>query len=204
VILGALILIASLVAPNGAFAPAATSSLARRWQKRTLTMSEITKDTSPSPLPPTAPPTPSGRPARALGDDARSFSARASGRMADSAEGAMKATVHNQASRSAKDLADVARALRKTSKELENNMASPYVDMAADQIDRASTFLRRAELKDVLSSAESFAKREPLIFLSGAFLLGLVGSRFLKSSSAASAAPTRPSYPSPTPAMGRR
>ena len=203
-ILGALILIASLVAPNGAFAPAATSSLARRWQKRTLTMSEITKDTSPSPLPPTPPPTPSGRPARALGDDARSFSARASGRMADSADGAMNATVHNPASRSAKDLADVARALRKASKELENNMASPYVDMAADQIDRASTFLRRAELKDVLSSAESFAKREPLIFLSGAFLLGLVGSRFLKSSSAASAAPTRPSYPSPTPAMGRR
>lgn len=167
-------------------------------------MSDTTKDTSTNALPPTLPPTPSGRPARALGDDMRSFSARASGRMADSAEGAVKATVHNQASPSSKDLADVARALRKSTKELENNMASPYVDLAADQIDRASTFLRRAELKDFIDGATAFAKREPLIFLSGAFLLGLLGSRFLKSSSAAGAAPTRPSYPSPTPGMARR
>jgi hypothetical protein len=103
--------------------------------------------------------------------------------VARSAQGLVAAEVGKQTDKGATDLRDVAKALRKTSQELENNMAAPYVEKAADQIDRASTFLRTADATDVMRTVERFAKREPLLFLGGAFALGLLGARFMKSSS---------------------
>jgi hypothetical protein len=105
--------------------------------------------------------------------------------MADQTADLLSSHVADQASKSASDLGTLAEALRLTSKQLSGNIASPYVNKAADQIERASHFLEQAELRDVVQGVEKFARREPALFLGGAFALGLVGARFLKSSAPA-------------------
>jgi hypothetical protein len=88
-----------------------------------------------------------------------------------------------------KGVRSVARALRKTSDELraEDNGALPgYVSQAADRVESASRYLESKTLAQVLDDVEGFARREPALFLGGAFALGLIGGRFLKSSTPAS------------------
>jgi hypothetical protein len=56
-----------------------------------------------------------------------------------------------------------------------------YVDQAADQIDRFSSYLQNHEPRQIMSEAEDWARRNPALVLGGAFALGLLASRFLKS-----------------------
>jgi len=91
--------------------------------------------------------------------------------------------LHSNAERSAGELGNVASALRRSSQDLDGSPAAHYVNKAADQIDRVARYVRTANLDDMRRTAESFARREPLLFLGGAFALGMIGARFLKSSS---------------------
>ena len=85
--------------------------------------------------------------------------------------------------RSSLELTGIAEALRQKGEELHDSMLGPMVGRAADQVDRASAYLKDASLTDVVRSTERFARREPLLFIGGAFTLGLLCARFLKSSS---------------------
>ncbi len=68
----------------------------------------------------------------------------------------------------------------------ENNSASSPAGAlgvrAANSIDDVADYLESRTLRDVVGELEGFARREPALFLGGAFVLGLVGGRFLKSS----------------------
>ena len=82
-------------------------------------------------------------------------------------------------------LGNVAQALRETSGRLgtqKETAATDYVLRAADGVDKVAQYLRSRDLSRVVRDVESFARREPAIFLGGAFVAGLIGSRFLKSS----------------------
>jgi hypothetical protein len=57
-----------------------------------------------------------------------------------------------------------------------------YLSSAADQVDRLSHYLRSTDLRQMAEGVERFARRQPAIFIGGAFALGLLGARFLKSS----------------------
>ncbi len=56
-----------------------------------------------------------------------------------------------------------------------------YVNQAADQVDRFSGYLQNREPRQIMSDAENWARRNPALVLGGAFALGLLASRFLKS-----------------------
>lgn len=84
--------------------------------------------------------------------------------------------------KSAGEIGKLARALHQTSEELGDTMAAPYVDKAADMLDRLSTSVRDGSLRDAVRATERFARREPLLFLGGTFILGVLAARFLKSS----------------------
>jgi len=90
--------------------------------------------------------------------------------------------VSQQREKSAGEIGKLARALHHTSEELGDTMAAPYVERAADMLDRLSGSVRDASLGNAVRATERFARREPLLFLGGAFLLGVLASRFLKSS----------------------
>lgn len=81
-------------------------------------------------------------------------------------------------------VASVATALRETGKNMtgDTNALQGYTNQAADQVERLSTYVRSRTIGDLISDVEGFARREPAIFVGGAFALGLIAARFLKSS----------------------
>lgn len=86
-------------------------------------------------------------------------------------------------------IATVAQAIRKTGDHLrdqEQGGVAQYVDRAAEQLEQFAGYLGRRDLRELVRDAEQFARREPALFLGGAFTLGLFAARFLKSSGQAS------------------
>ncbi len=110
--------------------------------------------------------------------------------VATQAKDMVNSQVTHQQEKSAGDLKQVATALRQTTEKLDGNMVSPYVGKAADQLEKLSQYLRTTNLNEVKGSLEGLARREPLLFMGGAFVLGILGARFLKSSAHASASPS--------------
>jgi hypothetical protein len=51
---------------------------------------------------------------------------------------------------------------------------------AADQADKVAQYLRETDVRQIIGNVEETARRQPLIFLGGAFLLGMAVSRFVK------------------------
>jgi hypothetical protein len=60
--------------------------------------------------------------------------------------------------------------------------AAEYGRKAADGLERFTHYLRETDTREIVHEVESFARRQPALVLGGAFLLGLAGARFLKSS----------------------
>lgn len=60
--------------------------------------------------------------------------------------------------------------------------AAQYGQKAADGLERLTNYLRQTDTRELVREVESFARRQPAIVMGGAFLLGLAGARFLKSS----------------------
>ena len=62
------------------------------------------------------------------------------------------------------------------------DVAEKYTDTLAEKIEKASDYIDNREIGEMLGDAERFARRNPAIFIGGAFALGLLLARFLKSS----------------------
>jgi hypothetical protein len=132
--------------------------------------------------------------AQELARDVKEVAGEAAGQVREVAE----ARLSKPRRKAADALAGVAKSLRETGEKLDETSGlelDRYAARAADGIERFSDYMRERELSDVVRDVESFARREPALFFGGAFVLGLVGSRFLKSSRA-----RRPS--AATPAAG--
>jgi len=104
---------------------------------------------------------------------------------ADEAERRAKTMLADRKGRAADELGGVAQAARQTGQQLrgqDRTTIAEYADTAADRIDQVSGYLRDRSIGELIDDAERLARREPELFLIGAFALGLIGSRFLKSS----------------------
>jgi hypothetical protein len=55
-------------------------------------------------------------------------------------------------------------------------------ERAARQVERASRYLRRSELREMVSDLEQLARRRPAILVGGSFATGMLLARFFKSS----------------------
>lgn len=68
----------------------------------------------------------------------------------------------------------------------ENNqvaaLAGKYGETLAGQVEKFSSYIDDKEITELLRDVEQFAKRNPLLFVGGAFTLGILAARFLKSS----------------------
>lgn len=108
------------------------------------------------------------------------------GQVVEQARESATSGLESQKERAVDSLGSVAQAVRSTSKELRNQehaSIANFADQAAGQIDRVAGYLRYRDVGQLVSETESFARRQPAIFLGGAFALGLLGARFLKSAS---------------------
>ncbi|HZN05827.1 MAG TPA: hypothetical protein VFB65_03540 [Pyrinomonadaceae bacterium] len=110
-----------------------------------------------------------------------------------------------QKDEAAKDLQQLAGALRHLGDELGGQQqagpiaqyAAQYGRKAADGIERLTNYLRTNDTKALVSEIESFGRRQPALLLGGAFLLGLAGARFFKSSMSPSEQYTGRALPPP-------
>jgi hypothetical protein len=57
-----------------------------------------------------------------------------------------------------------------------------YAERAAQQVERASIYVRDHEIGELVRDFEDVARRRPALFLGGTFVAGLLVARFLKSS----------------------
>jgi hypothetical protein len=106
-------------------------------------------------------------------------------RMVDRIKDQTAAQLNSQKNKATDGLGTVATAVRETTHNLRNqqhDVAARYVEQAADQIERFSNRLREKDITELLGDAQRFARRRPALFVGAAFGLGLLGSRFLKSS----------------------
>jgi hypothetical protein len=87
--------------------------------------------------------------------------------------------------RAAGEMHTVASALRQCGTDLNtgrDGVLTPYVEQVADQVDRLSGFLEKRSVDDLTRDVQSFARRNPAVFLGACFGLGVLAARFLKSS----------------------
>jgi hypothetical protein len=97
--------------------------------------------------------------------------------------------LNRQKDEAATDLEKVAGAVRKLGEGLGGDEQGPiaqyaaeYGKKAAEGIDRLTNYLRQNDAKALLNEVQNLGRRQPVLLIGGAFLLGLAGARFLKSS----------------------
>ncbi|HYW30544.1 MAG TPA: hypothetical protein VE869_03480 [Gemmatimonas sp.] len=99
----------------------------------------------------------------------------------------VRSSVDSGRTRAADTLQQVARTLMQGD-ETGDNPAAPYMNKAGEQVQRFADYLQNADMRQMMTGAEQFARRQPAVFLGGAFALGVIAARFFKST------PERNSY----------
>src|SRR3954454_21160979 len=108
------------------------------------------------------------------------------GEVVDQAKQTVTSQVSSRKDQAAESLHTVADALRQTGDDLrgrEQAAVAQYASMAADRVQDLSQFIRERDVNQIVGDVERYARRNKGLFLGGAFALGLVAARFLKSSS---------------------
>jgi hypothetical protein len=123
-----------------------------------------------------------GNTSSGAGGNNQSSTAGIAGRVREQAT----AQLSKQKDRATEGLGSVAQAVRGTTEQLRNNQhdkVAQFAEQAAQQIERLSERLRNKDVTELLDDAQRLARRKPAMFVGGAFALGLLGARFMKSSS---------------------
>ena len=90
----------------------------------------------------------------------------------------------------ADQIGGIATAFRRTSEHLRDENQGRLADLTeslAEQVERASSYLRNRDFAAVRQDLEGLARRQPAMVLGVGFALGLLGARFFKSSERQSA-----------------
>jgi hypothetical protein len=96
----------------------------------------------------------------------------------------IKETVSEQKGAGAEYVGSLAEAMRRASREFDKDLpiAGKYIRKAASQVENVADSIRAGDINDLVDSAKSFARRQPVAFLGLATLAGFAAVRFLKSS----------------------
>jgi hypothetical protein len=95
------------------------------------------------------------------------------------------AQLSHQKARATDGLGSVAQAVRQSTQQLreqQHDTLAQYIEQAADQLEKLSTRLKDKDVTELLDDAQRFARQRPALFVGSAFVLGVIGARFLKSS----------------------
>jgi len=91
----------------------------------------------------------------------------------------------SQKDRALDGVGGVTQAIRQTTETLRDqrhDVVARYVEQIAGQVDRMAQSLRQKDVGELLDDAQRLARRQPAFFVGSAFVIGLLGARFLKSS----------------------
>lgn len=121
------------------------------------------------------------------GDTSRSQTSGAAGAsgIVDKVRERANAELTSQKERAFEGIGSVAQAMRQGTQQLRDQhheTLAGYVEQAANQMDRVAQQLRNKDVTELLDDAQQLARRQPALFVGSAFAVGLLGARFLKSS----------------------
>lgn len=111
---------------------------------------------------------------------------QAAGQVTDQVQQRATSMLDNQKQQATETLGSVSHALRQTGDSLQDQnqgIASKVMESAADRIDGVAAYLRERDANQLVGEFENFARGNSVVFLGGAFVLGAIAARFLKSSS---------------------
>src|SRR4051812_13795305 len=79
-------------------------------------------------------------------------------------------------------VADAMSSVGKQLREKDQDHLAGLADQAAQRVDQFSGYVKGRDVDQLIGDVEHFARGQPMVFLGGTFLLGLMAARFLKSS----------------------
>ena len=132
-----------------------------------------------------------------VGEDARKVTSEAVQFATDVAEKATQSAQRQLATgkeRAADMIGRLAGALRETGEHLGTDdmpLVNDYLGRVASEVDRFSDYLRKSSFGQVVGDLEKAARRQPVLFVGSALVVGLLGGRFLKSAPPESSAASR-------------
>jgi len=82
----------------------------------------------------------------------------------------------------AEGLQTLAGNMRRISTDMETQQPAiaDVTETVAEQTERLATYVRETDAREMLRTVEDAARRQPLLFMGGAFVIGLAAARFLK------------------------
>ena len=107
------------------------------------------------------------------------------GNVAQQVQGQARNQIATQKDQAAATLSGVAQAVQQIGDQMRQSGQAPlahYADSAASQIQQTSSYLHERSVDQLVSDVESFARRQPALFIAGGLVLGIVAARFIKSS----------------------
>lgn len=94
-----------------------------------------------------------------------------------------KAVVTSGLASVADSIKQVGETLRETDEQTGvTEITAKYGDRLAGQIEQISNYFEKNDLRGIVRDVEDFARKNPAVFIGGAFALGILAARFLKSS----------------------
>jgi vacuolar-type H+-ATPase subunit E/Vma4 len=123
--------------------------------------------------------------ARSTAEDIKDRARGAAENVAEGVKERARSAASEQKNQAAERLSGFADALRTASSDLDQRgqtMASGFVRQAAEGLEHVSGAVRTRDLDDLMETVESFARRQPVVFLGSAVLAGFGLARFVKSS----------------------
>lgn len=110
---------------------------------------------------------------------------QAAGQAVDKAKDTVKSQLSNQKEKAVSTLGSFTDALMHTGDQLRQSgqgVFGGYAETLADKVDHVAGYLRENDIDDLTAQVEDFARKQPALFIGGAFILGVALARFLKSS----------------------
>jgi len=99
-----------------------------------------------------------------------------------------KAVVTSGLASVADSIKQVGESLRETDEQTGvTEITAKYGDRLAGQIEQISNYFEKNDLRGIVRDVEGFARKNPVVFIGGAFALGILAARFLKSSTPSAA-----------------
>jgi hypothetical protein len=106
-------------------------------------------------------------------------------KVTDKAKEQAATRVDDQKERAAQGIVGFADALNKVSGSMrdQNPTVANFAETAAGKLEQFAGTLNEKDINELMSDIEAMARKQPALFVGGAFLAGVVAARFLKSSS---------------------
>lgn len=124
------------------------------------------------------------------GQDVRQKAEQTASTIAEQAQETATSQLSTHKERAASTLSTLAGTIRESGQNLrqEQPQIASLTDQAAERVEGISEYIRQHDVRELVGEVESFARREPAIFLGAAFAVGFLAARFLKASSTGSSA----------------